>query len=153
MAQHHQVSGHRQAQRWPSSWSRKYTEPAREGPASADSWWRHQIATFSALLAICAGNSPVTGEFPAQRPVKRSFDVFFDLRLSKRLSKQPWCWWFETSSRPLWRHCNVYTIHSKNYAQCMYVLLWVLWLYEEFCAASGYQGQGQVITSNSNCVL
>ena len=38
-------------------------------------WWRHQIKTFSALLALCAGNSPVTGEFPAQRPVTRSFDV------------------------------------------------------------------------------
>ena len=44
-------------------------------------WWRHQMITFSALLALCAGNSPVTGEFPAQRPVTRSFDVFFDLRL------------------------------------------------------------------------
>ena len=41
-------------------------------------WWRHQMETFPALLAICAGNSPVTGEFPAQRPVTRSFDVFFD---------------------------------------------------------------------------
>ena len=40
------------------------------------------METFSALLAICAGNSPVTGEFPAQRPVTRSFDVFFD----------PWAW-------------------------------------------------------------
>ena len=38
------------------------------------------------------------GEFPTQRPVTRSFDVFFDLRLNKRLSKQPWGWWFETSS-------------------------------------------------------
>ena len=37
----------------------------------------HQMETLSALLAICAGNSPVTGEFPAQRPVTRSFDVFF----------------------------------------------------------------------------
>ena len=44
--------------------------------------------TFSALLAIWAGNSPVTDKFPAQRPVTRSFDVFFDLRLNKRLSKQ-----------------------------------------------------------------
>ena len=52
------------------------------------SWWRHQMETFSALLAICAGNSPVPGEFPAQRPVTRGFDVFFDLRLNKRLSKQ-----------------------------------------------------------------
>ena len=46
---------------------------------------------FSALLAICAGNSPVPGEFPAQRPVTRSFGVFFDLRLNKRLSKQSCC--------------------------------------------------------------
>ena len=40
-----------------------------------------------AQLAICAGNSPVIGEFPAQKPVTRSFDVFFDLGLNKRLSK------------------------------------------------------------------
>ena len=52
------------------------------------SWWRHQMETFSALLAICAGNSPVPGEVPAQRPVTRCFDIFFDLRLNKRLSKQ-----------------------------------------------------------------
>ena len=71
------------------------------------SWWRHQMETFSALLAICAGNSPVPGEFPAQRPVTRSFDVFFDLRLNKRLSKQPWGWWFETPVWSLWRHRNV----------------------------------------------
>ena len=51
-------------------------------------WWRHQMETFSALLAIRAGNSPVPGEFPAQRPVTRSFDVFFDLRLNERLRKQ-----------------------------------------------------------------
>ena len=70
------------------------------------SWWRHQTETFSTLLAICAGNSPVNGEFPAQRPVTRSFDVFFDLHMNKRLSKQSWGWWFETQSRPLWRHRN-----------------------------------------------
>ena len=68
------------------------------------SWWRHQMETFSALLAFCAGNSPVTGEFPAQRPVTRSFNVFFDLRLNKHLSKQPWGWWCETPSRTLWHH-------------------------------------------------
>ena len=39
-------------------------------------WRRHQMETFSALLAICAENSPVPGEFPAQWPVTRSFDVF-----------------------------------------------------------------------------
>ena len=68
-------------------------------------WWRHEMETFSALLVICAGNSPVPREFPTQRPVTRSFDVFFDLRLNKPL-KQPWGWWFEALSRPLWRHCN-----------------------------------------------
>ena len=56
----------------------------------ASPWWRHQMETFSALLAICAGNSPVTGEFNAQRPVTRSFDVFFDLRLNERLNNQSW---------------------------------------------------------------
>ena len=45
------------------------------------------------------------GEFTTQRPVTRSFDVFFSLRLNERLSKQPWGWWFETPSRPLWRQC------------------------------------------------
>ena len=70
-------------------------------------WWRHQIETFSALLAICAGNSQVPGEFPTQRPVTRSFDVFPDLRLNKWFSKQSWGWWFETLSRPIWRHRNV----------------------------------------------
>ena len=69
-------------------------------------WWRHQMETFCALLALCAGNSPVTGEFPAQGPVTRNFDVFFDLRLNKRLSKQSGGWWFEMPSRSLWRHCN-----------------------------------------------
>ena len=49
-------------------------------------------------------------EFPPQRPVMRSFDVFFDLRLNKRLSKQSWGWWFETPSCPSWRHCNVITL-------------------------------------------
>ena len=53
-----------------------------------------------------SGNSPVTGEIPAQRPVTRSFDVFFNLRLNKCLSKQPRRRWFETPSCSLGRHCN-----------------------------------------------
>ena len=61
-------------------------------------WWRHQMEKFSALLTICAGNSPVPGEFPAQRPVTRCFHVFIDLHLNKPLSKQSWGWWFETLS-------------------------------------------------------
>ena len=71
------------------------------------------METSSALLAICAGNSPVPGEFPTQRPVTRSFDVFFDLRLNKRLSKQSRGWWYETLSRPSWRHRNDNCIDFK----------------------------------------
>ena len=95
------------------------------------------METFSALLAICAGNSPDPGEFPAQRPVTRSFDVFFDLRLNKRLSKQSWGWWFETLSRLLWRHRNAiikpvkqtYNSKSKFWqvltypSECVFILL------------------------------
>ena len=77
-------------------------------------WWRHLMETFSALLALCVGNSPVTGEFPSQRPVTRSFDVFFDLSLNKRLSKHTWGWWFKTPSRSLWRHCNDRAILLTN---------------------------------------
>ena len=57
--------------------ARNFSKQARS--YSLLTWWRHQMETFSALLAICAGNSPVAGQFPAQRPVRRSFDVFFDL--------------------------------------------------------------------------
>ena len=70
------------------------------------SWWRHQMETFSALLALCEGNSPVTGEFSSQRPLTRNFDVFFDLRLNKWLNKSSRRRWFEMPSRSLWRHCN-----------------------------------------------
>ena len=94
---------------WWSHWQR----PSRILADSTNySWWRHQMETFSALLAICVGNSPVTGEFPTQRPVTRSFDGFFDLCMNKRWSKQWWGWWFKTPSRPLWRHCNDYEIWS-----------------------------------------
>ena len=50
------------------------------------------METFSALLALCAVNSPVTVELPAQKPVTRSFDVFFYLFLNKGLSKQSRGW-------------------------------------------------------------
>ena len=66
-------------------------------------WWRHQMETFSALLALCAGDSPGSPvNLTSQRPVTLSFDVFFD----KLLSKQSWGWWSETPSRSLWRHCS-----------------------------------------------
>ena len=57
------------------------------------------METFSALLAICAGNSPVPGEFPTQRPVTRSFDAYIDLRPNKQLSKQSCGWWFRRRYR------------------------------------------------------
>ena len=53
------------------------------------------------------------GEFPTQRQVTRSFDVFFDLRLNKWLSRQPWGWWFETPSWSLWRQCNGSAFSTK----------------------------------------
>ena len=61
------------------------------------------------------------GEFPTQRPVTRSFDVFFDLRLNKRLSKQPWGWWFETPSWSLWRHYNELRSH---YSEVRNYIIW-----------------------------
>ena len=64
------------------------------------------METFSMLLALCEGNPPVTCGFPSQRPVMWSFDVFFDLCLNKRLSKQSRCRRFEMPSRSLWCHCN-----------------------------------------------
>ena len=89
------------------------------GPKWTQTWWCHQMETSPALLDICVGNSPVTGEFPAQRPVTRSFDVLFDLRLNKRLSKQWLGWWFEMPSRPLWRHCNAWAlaVQYKRYSR------------------------------------
>ena len=79
-------------------------------------WSCHKMETFSALLAIRVGNLPVTGEFPAQRPVTRSFGVFSDLSPNNRLSKQSWGWWCETHSRPLWRHSNYHVWNESGRA-------------------------------------
>ena len=58
------------------------------------SWWRHQMEAFAALLDLFEGNPPVTGGLPLQRPMTQSLDVFFDLPLNKRLSKQSRRRWF-----------------------------------------------------------
>ena len=63
--------------------------------------WKHFLRYWSFVRGV-------PGEFPAQRPVTRSFDVFFDLRLNKLLSKQSWGSWFETLLRPLRRNYNVF---------------------------------------------
>ena len=96
------------------------------------------METFSALLAICEGNSPVTGEFPSQRPVTRSFDFFFDPRLNKQSSKQSRRRCFETPSHPLWRHCNGQ---------------WKFFLIEERNIIGGLWCQKQVSQARiSNCI-
>ena len=77
-------------------------EKPLEAPASADVIkWKH-----FRIIGPLWGNSQIISGFPSQRPVVRSFDVFFDLRLNKRLSKQSRPRWFKTSSCSLWRHCK-----------------------------------------------
>ena len=73
--------------------------------------WRVHMMTSSngnifRVTGHLCGEFTGPGEFPAQRPVTQSFDIFFGLHLNKRLSKQSWGWWFETLSRSLWRHRN-----------------------------------------------
>ena len=90
--------------------------------------WRHQMETFSAWLAICAGNSPVTGEFSTQRPVTQSFDVFFNLRLNKQLSKHV-C---KETSKHSWpcmkriRWCSFSGIANIFHVLCCISLFWCL---------------------------
>ena len=83
----------------------------------ATPWWRHQMETFSALLALCAGTHrwPVNSLHKGQNTW--SFDVFFDLRLIKRLSKRLRRRWFETPSPPSWRHCNA-DLTPYGFAMC-----------------------------------
>ena len=85
-------------------------------------WWRHQMETSAALLGLCAGTE-FTGHrwIPPQRPVTRSFVVFFDPCLNKRLSSQSWGWWYETPSCSLWCHCSV-TVTSQSWCGSTVVL-------------------------------
>ena len=119
------------------------------------------METFSALLAIFAGNSPVPGEFPSQRPVTRSFDIYFDLRVNKRLCKQSWGWWFETLLCPLWRHSNVNTgtfiNSSPTYASinglvqdCGISSALAMEILQSFAKASIYASVKQTIDGSDN---
>ena len=100
-------------------WNFVQTFNSQETPIARPSLarWHHQMEAFAALLAICAGNSPVTGEFPAQMPVTQGFYVSFDLWLNEWLSKQSRGWWFEKPSRPLWRHNSVEKLTAR-YREC-----------------------------------
>ena len=62
----------------------------------------------------------VTGHpwIPLQKRATRRFDVFFDLRLIKRLSKRSWGWWFETPLRPLWRQCDAFLGYPPGILSC-----------------------------------
>ena len=85
-------------------------------------WWRHQMETISALLTLCAGNSPVIGEIPAQRPVTRSFDVFFDLRLNKR-------WVNNRDDGDLRRHRAHYDVTVMHSRRLPWLWWWWRWLF------------------------
>ena len=98
-----------------------YTSTVSHGGSA---WWRHQMETLSALLAICVGNSLVPGEFPTQRPVMCSFGVFFHLRSNKRLSKQWWGWWFET---PSFAHYDV-TVMDRRKLRIPFRIYWELFI-------------------------
>ena len=78
---------------------------------SNNSWYCDRNMMTSSNGSIFRVTGPLCGEFPSQRPVTRSFDISFDLRLDKWLGKQSWGWWFKTPSRPLWRHCNEQNEH------------------------------------------
>ena len=99
--------------------------------------YRHDKAQTVRLFRITGplwGVPAVTGGFPSQKPVTQSFDVFLDLRLNKRLSKQSGRWWFEMASRSLWRHCNAlwFTVHDcllivikyKHVVPLVDILMW-----------------------------
>ena len=104
----------------------KYTYVAYFPFASS---WRHQMETFSALLALCEGKPPVIGGFPSQSPVTRSFDVSFYLHLNKGPSKQSRRQWLETPSCSLWRHCIVNKQHQPKTPtiRSLYLIRRLIW--------------------------
>ena len=83
--------------------------------------FKRNNAAFSVYMMTSSNGNilrvtgPLCGEFTGHRWIlrtkarKQKFDVFFDLHMKKRLSKQSWGWWFETQLRSLWCHCNAWT--------------------------------------------
>ena len=90
-------------------------------------WWRHQMKTFSALLALCPGNSLVTGEFPSQRPVTRSFDVYLVCAWISR-------WVSNREVGDLRRHLSHYDVNVMHILQGCFMT---------FCLTSDHYGFGQ----------
>ena len=91
--------------------------------------WSDMMTSSNGIIFRVTGPScgKFTGEFPSQRPVTRSFDVFFDMHLNKWLSKQSWGWWFETPSCPLWRHCDENRGHGSTNNDCQCTKLENAW--------------------------
>ena len=91
-------------------------------------WLTYQGKARYTMMTSSNGNifrvtGHLCGEFtghrwiPSQRPVTRSFDVFFDLRPNKRLSKHSRGRWFESPSRSLWCHCNAQPVVVQVYTK------------------------------------
>ena len=102
----------REIHRWPVNSPHKGPVTRKMSSHYLNQWWLDYWRIYASLgLSELTWPISLTADglwslLLSQRPVTRSFDVFFDLRLNKRLSKQSWGWWFETPSRALWRHCN-----------------------------------------------
>ena len=77
----------------------------KNSPVLQRSWWRHEMETFSAFLALCEGNPPVIGGFPTNSSDAELW-CFLWSAFEQTLCKQSRRRWFETPSRYLWRHCN-----------------------------------------------
>ena len=110
MPKHQTVLSHQQVHRWIQS----YMMTSSNGNI------------FRVTGPLC-GEFTGPGEFPTQRPVTWSFDVFLDLRLNKGLNKQPWGWWFETPSWSLWRQCNETCF--RQFLGCHWFRIRIRWSY------------------------
>ena len=95
-----------------------------------DTWWRHQMEAFPRHWPFVRGihRSPVNS--PHKGQWRGALMLYFVLHLNKRLSKQSWGWWFETPSRPLWRHCNI----AKETWKMMSIYIYIaIYMYMYMC--------------------
>ena len=104
------------------------------------------MEAISAPLALCEGNPPVTGGVPSQRARNAGFEVFFDVRLKKRLNKQSSRRWFQMTRCSLWRHCSLYFIGAVAIMQ----LLQSYWINPEKYGATNYTIQLKSFIMNKN---
>ena len=107
------------------------------------------IEIFTALLAICVGNSPITGEFPSQRPVTRNLDVLIYAWTNGWINNRD----AGDLRRVLWRHCNAvafsFNFHQLLHCKCEWFhfsclcdinqgFLQMLWAHRIRCSTSCY---------------